>query len=161
MPTVTVSRRLTCSAEQIFALVADVECYPEFPPWWVAARVQKREAHAYETDQVIRFGIVQERFSSRTILEPHRRISVTATGGSLRCLELDWWFEALPGDGAEVRLSAEIAFGSYPLNALFERVLTRALDRIITVFEGRARQVHGPGRRVAAAARSARAGRRL
>ena len=145
MPTVTVSRRLPYSAEQIFALVADVERYPQFLPWWVAARVQKREADAYETDQVIRFGIVQERFSSRTILEPHRRISVTATGGSLRRLELDWWFEALPDIGAEVRLRAEIAFGSYPLDALFGRVLTRALGRIITAFESRARQVHGPG----------------
>ena len=144
MPTVTVSRRLPYSAEQIFALVADVERYPEFLPWWVAAKVQKREPQAYETDQVIRFGVVRQRFSSRTILEPHRRISVTATGSSLRRLELDWWFEALPDDGAEVRLSAEIAFGSYPLHALFERVLTRAIGQIITAFEGRARQVHGP-----------------
>ncbi len=144
MPTVTVSRRLPYSAEQIFALVADVERYPEFLPWWVAARVRRREAHAYETDQVIRFELVRERFSSRTMLEPHRRISVTGSGGALRRLELDWGFEALPGDHAEVRLSAEIAFGSYPLEALFERVLTRALGRIITAFEGRARQVHGP-----------------
>ena len=106
MPTVTVSRRLPYSAEQIFALVADVERYPEFLPWWVAAKVQKREPQAYETDQVIRFGVVRQRFSSRTILEPHRRISVTATGSSLRRLELDWWFEALPDDGAEVRLRA-------------------------------------------------------
>jgi coenzyme Q-binding protein COQ10 len=144
MPTVTVSRRLAYSAEQIFVLVADVERYPEFLPWWVAARVLEREAHAYETDQVIRFGMIRERFSSRTVLEPHRRISVSATDGPWRRLELDWSFESLPDEGAEIRLSADIAFASAPLQALFERVLTRAIGRIIEAFERRARQIHGP-----------------
>lgn len=144
MPTVTVSRQLPYGAEQIFALVADVERYPEFLPWWVAARVVVREAHAYETDQVIRFGVIRERFSSRTVLEPHRRISVGATSGSWRRLAFDWSFEVLPDHGVEVRLRADIAFVSHPLEALFERVLSRAVGRIIEAFETRARQIHGP-----------------
>ena len=36
-----VSRVLRQRPEQLFELAADVERYPEYLPWWVAARVRK------------------------------------------------------------------------------------------------------------------------
>ena len=40
MPTHAEQRTLPYSAEQLYALVADIERYPEFLPWCSAARVR-------------------------------------------------------------------------------------------------------------------------
>ena len=50
---------LPYSPEQLFDLAADVERYPEFLPWWVAARVRKREGNVYYTDQIIAIAMIR------------------------------------------------------------------------------------------------------
>ena len=77
-------REVPYPAERLFDLVADVESYPDFLPWWAAARIIAREDGAYRTDQVIRFGPIRQRFPTRTVLRRPREIDVTATGGRLR-----------------------------------------------------------------------------
>jgi coenzyme Q-binding protein COQ10 len=44
MPLYEADRVLDYPPEQLFELAADVERYPEYLPWWVAARVRKRGA---------------------------------------------------------------------------------------------------------------------
>ncbi|HAQ00041.1 MAG TPA: ubiquinone-binding protein, partial [Rhodospirillum rubrum] len=70
-------RFLPFSDLQMFTLVADVERYPQFVPWWIAARVidsrpapagDGPDAKIYRTDQVIGMGPVRLRFTSRTLL---------------------------------------------------------------------------------------------
>ena len=43
MPTHQETRSLPYSAQQMYALVADVAKYPEFLPWTAAARIRKSE----------------------------------------------------------------------------------------------------------------------
>ena len=75
-------RLLPYTAEQLFHLAADVERYPEYLRWWIAARIRKREANVYCTDQVLGLGPVRVRFGSRTVLQtvlqPPTRIDVTS-----------------------------------------------------------------------------------
>jgi coenzyme Q-binding protein COQ10 len=77
------THRFRCSLpytqDQLFDLAADVESYPEFVPWWVAARVWKREHNVYYTDQIIRLAMVRKHFRSKTIFHPPTRIDVTST----------------------------------------------------------------------------------
>ena len=68
MPKYRVSAVLPYTREQLFDLAADVERYPDYLPWWAAARVRKRDGNVYCTDQVIRFGPLRQRFGSRTVL---------------------------------------------------------------------------------------------
>ena len=42
MPTHAEKRRMPYSADEMFALIADVAAYPEFLPWCSAARIRKR-----------------------------------------------------------------------------------------------------------------------
>ena len=44
MPTHAEQRILPYTPDQMFALVADIERYPEFLPWCVGARVRDRSA---------------------------------------------------------------------------------------------------------------------
>src|ERR1043166_7802164 len=74
MPTHAEQRGLPYTPEQLFALVADIERYPEFLPWYVGARIRERQPNLIIADLIIGFRMFRERFTSRVALTPPRRI---------------------------------------------------------------------------------------
>lgn len=138
-----VERLLPYRAEQLFDLAADVERYPEFLPLWIAARIGKREAGAYETDQVVGFGPVRLSFQSRTVLRRPERIDVTSDDPRFRGSRLSWSFEPQPGGKCLVRLAAAGELRSRMLQRAAERAPEAAAGEIIAAFESRARELHG------------------
>ena len=74
MPTHAEERVLPYTPEQLFALVADVERYPEFLPWCVGARIKKRQPDLIVADLIIGFRMFRERFTSRVSLDRPERI---------------------------------------------------------------------------------------
>ncbi len=88
MPSHKVSCALHHEPEQLFDLAADVERYPNFLPWWVAACIRERDRDVYYTDQVVGFGIGRASFSSKTVLRRPERIDVTSTDRPFRHFNL-------------------------------------------------------------------------
>jgi len=127
----------------MFDLVADVEQYPRFVPWWAAARITRRSSDSYETDQVLRFGLVQERFATRTTLERPRRIDVTSDDPSFQSFWLCWRFEPEPNGGCRIVLETEIEFRSRLKQRIFDLVLVGSPEAIVDAFEKRARACFG------------------
>jgi coenzyme Q-binding protein COQ10 len=143
---------LPYAQDQLFDLAADVERYPDFVPWWVAARVRKREGQVYYTDQVIRFAMVRKRFGSKTRLRRPERIDVTSSDGVVRNLHLTWLFEPRPGNACQVSLAVELELGSRLVEDLFARAMIHAVEPIMAAFEGQAHRLYGPaaGKRLTA-----------
>src|SRR3546814_17633978 len=76
MPTHAERRFLPYTQEQLFALVAEVERYPEFLPWCIAARIRSRQDNVVVADLVIGFKLVRDRLTSRVQLDPPQRLDV-------------------------------------------------------------------------------------
>src|ERR1700745_4386486 len=74
MPTHAEQLLLAYTPEQLFALVADIERYPEFLPWCLAARIKERRADLIVADLIIGFRMFRERFTSRVALDAPGRI---------------------------------------------------------------------------------------
>jgi coenzyme Q-binding protein COQ10 len=146
MPVHKVRCSLPYTREQLFDLAADVERYPEFVPWWAAARVWKRDGNVYYTDQVIRFAMVRKRFESRTVLRRPERIDVTSTDGPVRDLQLTWLFEPGPGNGSEVSLAVELELRSPLIEDVFLRAMVRVIGPIMAAFENQAHRLYDPAR---------------
>ena len=123
----------------LFDLAADVERYPEFLPWWIAARILRRDAKVYYTDQILGLGPLRVRFVSKAVLQRPRRIDVTSDKPPFRRFELSWIFEPIAGDGCRVSVVATLALRSRLLQRVVDRVLPAAVSGIITAFEARAR----------------------
>ena len=136
-----VERSLPYTVERLFDLAADVERYPEFLRWWIAAHIRQREANIYYTDQVLGFGPLRVQFGSKTILCRPERIEVTSDQPPFRQFRLSWSFRPQPGPCCEVRLLAEIDFRSRLLERLVEHVLVAAMADFIGAFETRAHQL--------------------
>lgn len=144
MPSHEAQCELAYTPEQLFDLAADVECYPKFLPWWIAARIRKREGNVYYSDQVVGFGVFRERFGSKTVLQRPERIDVTSSDRVFRNFGLTWLFEPLPGNGCRVELLVDLELRSKLVHELFRRTINRTLGSIMSAFEARAHRLYGP-----------------
>ena len=142
MPTHAEHRLLPYTPEQMYALVADIERYPEFLPWCVAARIRERRADFVSADLVIGFKMFRERFTSNVKLDPPGRIDVSYVEGPFRYLNNHWGFERAPG-GCRIDFFVDFEFRSRLLQKAIELLFGEAVKRMVAAFEGRARQLYG------------------
>ncbi|MFN3644598.1 MAG: type II toxin-antitoxin system RatA family toxin [Gemmobacter sp.] len=148
MPTHRETKRLPWSAAEMYALVADVERYPEFLPWCAAARVRTRRpvgdgAELMEADLVISFKVFREKFGSRVILWPERRrIETEYIDGPFRHMRSTWDFRDLDGGGCEVEFFVDFEFRNAILQGIVGIVFNEAMQRIVRAFEARAAALH-------------------
>ena len=127
--------------EPLFDVAADVEHYPDFLKWWIAARILKREANVYFTEQILGLGPIRFKFISKTTLYRPERIDVTAEGPPFRRFELSWLFEPIPNAGCRVGVVAAVALRSSLTERVVGQVLPPALADIVASFEARARSL--------------------
>jgi len=136
-------RTLPYSRDQLYALVADVEKYPEFLPWCIGARVWKQTDKEICADLVIGFRIFREKFTSRVMLTPPDLIEVEYIKGPLKHLTNRWEFIAHEDGGCTIDFVVDFAFK----NSLFEKLVgglfTEAVHRMVMAFEKRAKVVYG------------------
>lgn len=153
MPMHAEKRFLPYSPDQLFALVRDIEAYPEFLPWCQALRVRKRDiADGEETvhaDMVIGFKVFRERFTSRVVARPDGtaenaapRIDVTYTDGPFKFLNNHWVFNVADG-GTEIDFFVDFEFNSRILEKAIGLVFNEAVQKMVNAFECRADDVYG------------------
>jgi coenzyme Q-binding protein COQ10 len=142
MPTHAEQRVLPYSPEQLFALVADVERYPEFLPWCVGARVRERRPDLIVADLIIGFRVFRERFTSRVKLDPPHRIDVSYAEGPFKYLNNHWVFDRVPG-GSRIDFFVDFEFHSRILQRVVELLFHEAVRRMVAAFEHRAQQLYG------------------
>jgi len=143
MPTHAEKRVLPYTPDQLFRLVADVERYPEFLPWAVAARIRRREGNVILADLVIGFKMVRERFTSKVTLdEPNRRIDVEYAEGPFHYLNNHWIFDPHP-EGCLVDFYVDFEFRNKVLQKIIGALFNEAVRRMVAAFETRAHQLYG------------------
>jgi coenzyme Q-binding protein COQ10 len=149
MPTHSETRQLPYSAEQMYALVADVAAYPDFLPWCAAARVRSvtpMDGGGEEmlADLVISFKVFRERFGSRVGLFPARHhIDTEYLDGPFRHLKSTWDFEDVAGGGCNVSFFVDFEFRNIILQKAIGLVFNEAMQRIVRAFETRAKALYG------------------
>lgn len=149
MPTHAEKRLLPYTPEQLFDLVAQVDRYPEFLPWCLAARIRKREGDLVVADLAIGFKMIRERFTSNVRLMRPDRIDVWYADGPFKHLNNHWRFDAvapsseLPTGGTLIDFYVDFEFRSKLLQSLIGVLFNEATKRMVAAFEARARQLYG------------------
>ena len=142
MPTHAEKRVLPYTPTQMYELVADVERYPEFLPWCLAARVRKHEGNLMVADLVIGFRMVKERFTSHVTLKRPTCIDVEYTHGPLRHLNNHWLFQPHP-EGCLIDFYIDFEFRSKVLQKLIGALFNEAVQRMVRAFDARAHELYG------------------
>ena len=143
MPTHSDRQLVPYRPEQLFDLVADVEKYPLFLPWCLAARIRTRTDTELLADLTIGFGPFRESFSSRVTLDRPTHIGVRYENGPFRYLTNRWEFLPDP-KGCLVDFHVDFEFRSRVLQAAIGLVFHESVRRMVGAFHRRAREVYGP-----------------
>lgn len=124
-------------------LVMDIEKYPEFLPWCLAARIHTRTKDHLEADVIVGYKVFRERFSSRVKFTPNKEIEVEYLKGPMRHLHNQWKFKSVKGGKTEIAFYVDFSFKSRLFESLIEQFFHRALLKMINAFEARAEELYG------------------
>jgi ribosome-associated toxin RatA of RatAB toxin-antitoxin module len=127
------------SPARMYALVNDIERYPEFVPWCSAARVDSRKDGEVVATLTIKRGLVKSEFTTRNLLEPDQRVLMQFVSGPFRVLEGLWSFTALGELGCRVELEMRFEFANRVTNALFAPLFEDTAASLVDAFVKRAR----------------------
>jgi len=147
MPTHQETKHLPYSADQMYALVADVESYPKFLPWNAAARIRSRTSvgdhEVMLADLVISFKVFREKFGSRVTLFPaQKKIDTEYLDGPFRYMKSWWSFQDSPDGGCDVEFFVDFEFKNAILQGIIGMVFNDAMQRIVRAFERRAAELY-------------------
>jgi coenzyme Q-binding protein COQ10 len=148
MPTHAEKRKMPYTAAQLYKLVAEVDRYPEFLPWCIAARLKSRETNVDTWDLVIGFKMIRERFTSKVTLTPpdrtgRARVDVAYADGPFRYLANHWIFEPEQDGGCTIDFYVDFEFRSRLLQSIMGALFNEAVKRMVAAFDARARALYG------------------
>lgn len=156
MPTHAERLVVPYTREQIFDLIADVERYPEFLPWCVAARIRQRPApNILVADLVIGYKVFRERFTSHVQLNRPERIDVRYYEGPFRYLNNHWNLEPRGESECVIDFYVDFEFKSRVLQKVIQTLFNEAVQRMVGAFEQRAEALYGAQASAAALRRAA------
>ena len=129
------------SAQAMYALVDDIEAYPEFLSWCTGASV-KRDGNQITATLNVGYGNIHTSFTTRNTHTPSSRIVMSLEGGALSSLAGEWDFHAIDAHSCRVELDLRYAFSNFAVEALFKRLFSYAFGRFCDDFVSRAKAVY-------------------
>ena len=142
------THRVAHSAEQMFALVADVEKYPEFMPLCknlkLVSRGQENGNEILVADMTVAYKLFHEKFTSRVTLDQKaHQILVEYIDGPFKHLENKWKFNPAGEGACDVEFHIAYEFGSLPMQLMMGAMFDQAFGKFSEAFEERADVVYG------------------
>ena len=146
MKTVNKSVLIWYSPAEMYALVTQVDKYPEFLPWCDHAQVLATDADGVTAEVGIAFSGIRQTFTTRNTHVPDQKVGMKLVKGPFSQLEGEWRF--LPvGNGSEracrVELTLHYGFDNVALAASVGPVFDRIASSMVEAFVARAEQVYG------------------
>ena len=140
--------RVGHSTEEMFALVAAVEDYPQFLPLCEALEVKGREfAEGKETliaTMTVGYRLIRESFTTEVILDKaSRTIFVSYLDGPFAHLENRWRFEPVSAEASQIDFYIAYSFRSRLFERLIGGLFDKAVRKYTEAFETRADEIYG------------------
>ena len=122
----------------LYHLVSDVNDYPQFLPWCLAARIRSQDDEKMIADLMIGFRIYREKFTSYVDFDPEQlKIYVQYAEGPFKYLENQWHFKPHEG-GCLIDFHVDFEFRSRFFQSVIETLFSEAVKRMVRAFETRA-----------------------
>jgi len=146
MKTVTKSVLIWYSAQEMYALVTDVDRYAEFLPWCDRARVVTSDESGMMAEIGISFSGIRQTFSTRNEHVAGRQVSMKLVNGPFSHLDGEWNFRPLGDDtqrACRVELNLHYGFDNAALSKIVGPVFDKIAGSMVDAFVKRAGQVYG------------------
>ncbi|HWN47597.1 MAG TPA: type II toxin-antitoxin system RatA family toxin [Steroidobacteraceae bacterium] len=128
------------SPARMYALINDIDRYPEFVPWCTAARVESRKETEVVATLTIKRGPLRAEFTTRNLLEPGKRVLMQFVSGPFSVLEGLWTLTPLGDLGCRVELEMRFEFANRVAGTLFAPLFEDTAASLVDAFVKRARE---------------------
>jgi coenzyme Q-binding protein COQ10 len=147
LPRFKTVRHVPFAPREMFAVVADVERYPEFLPLCEGLTVHERKTWETRAEltatMTVGYKAIIERFKTHVMLDPEAGvIRARNLDGPFTHLDNEWRFVAA-GTGCDVHFSIDYAFRSAMLSLIVGAAFDKAVRSYTDAFEARARALYG------------------
>ena len=144
MPHVHIQRTLDYSPEQLFDLVADIACYPEFVPWCEGLTILEKREDAIEAMVLLGYKAIKTQFYCTIHLDRASNIiAVEQRNGPFKQLRQSWKFlPVAEGKQTTIWFEMEFTLRSMVLNSLAGSVCGSMSGMFVDAFVQRASRVY-------------------
>ena len=146
MPTVRKSAIVPCSCETMFALVEDIEAYPDFLPWCSGTEVFERGPRITRARLDVSYHGLHTHVATLNRKHPPERIELEFEEGPFERFAGVWRFAPLGKEGCKVELALDYEFSSKALATLLGPLFGDIAETMVESFVRRAETKAGGSR---------------
>src|SRR5512134_3119784 len=122
-------------ASELFALVEDIEAYPQFLPWCREARVRERSAGRTVATLAVGLKGVRYEFSTENSNRAPEAIDMRLLEGPFRRFEAHWRFHALGARAARIEFSMAYELAGELVPRALARIFVGIADTMVAAFK--------------------------
>tara|TARA_Y100001970_G_scaffold275613_1_gene377108 strand:- start:1717 stop:2163 length:447 start_codon:yes stop_codon:yes gene_type:complete len=142
MPTASIKKIIPCNKKDLFKMILDIEKYPEFVPWCLNGKINKKidrvDLIEIEADLTVGKGFLNQTYKSHvTYYKDKDKIIVSNIGGPLKYLKNEWQIKEV-NNNSEVSFMINFEIKNIFYNMLMTRSFDQGLKNIADAFEKRA-----------------------
>ena len=130
------------TAEQMYGLVDDIESYPRFLPWCLAAEV-KNEGKRKRATLTAGVSGIRQSFTTENQSAPGRAIDMRLVEGPFKRFNAGWRFTPLGEHACRIDFSMRYEFSSRALAVVLEPLFNGIADTMVDAFTRRADELYG------------------
>jgi ribosome-associated toxin RatA of RatAB toxin-antitoxin module len=138
MKRITRSAIVERSAAELYALVQDIEAYPEFLPWCLAAQVREHSPHRTVATLTVGLRGLKQSFTTENIDREAESIDMKLLEGPFRRFSAHWRFKALGRHAARIEFSLSYEFANRLLARALEPLFDQIANTMVDAFTRRA-----------------------
>ena len=142
MSTVSRSALVPYSAAQMYALVNNIEDYPNFVPWCSSSTEKQLSATEKQASLYFSRGAIKTSFTTKNTLTPNQDIQLELVDGPFSQLRGHWRFIDIDDNGSRVELDLEFELSNRMLKIALESFFSQICDRLVNSFVQRANEVY-------------------
>ncbi len=143
MTAISRSALVPYSAQEMSALVVDIESYPRFLPWCEGARILSQNATETIACLDIAYQGIHNSFTTRNEQKGDDAIEMYLVKGPFSHLHGIWEFQELEDTASKISLSLEFTFSSKMLDVAFKPAFIRVASGLVDSFTKRAMDLYG------------------
>jgi len=143
VPVVNKSALVPYTAVEMYALVNDIEAYPQFLPWCRSATVHDSSDDELTASIELARGGIHKKFTTLNRMQRGKMIEMRLKEGPFRHLQGFWRFDALGDEGCKVSMDMEYEFSNRLISMSVGPVFGQITNSLVDAFAERARQIYG------------------
>jgi ribosome-associated toxin RatA of RatAB toxin-antitoxin module len=131
------------TADEMYALVNDIEAYPTFLPWCTNAQVLNTNDYHLTASIALKAGKIKQAFTTENTMQPGRSIKMQLVKGPFKYLNGHWQFDPDNANSSTISLDMDFEFKNKLLKLALSSTFNKIMGSLVMSFIKRAQAVYG------------------